>query len=299
MSPCDRTILLWGHSHVFGAGIRGRAAQLRRRVYDYFVNTKRLNAYSLNPERLAAYCRAIARHRPRVLIGYTSAIFRVAEFARSEGATVSSPGLKAVILTAETATGTDIDRIQRVFNAPVVLEYGMGEAGPIAYSRGGTTHCVVFWDAFLCTHAQGELRLSTIARSGFPLINYSTLDRVLAPNGHHESVLEFQNVSGRLQEDLTVTSAEGASMLPLSGLLVMHVGKGWPHVLAVTSRQERPGTIEISVASDRRLDLSALKAYFLDCLGRECGRVLEGSVTLRQVSDVPRTIAGKSVVVSR
>ena len=43
--------------------------------------------------------------------------------------------LRAVILTAETASDADIAMIERVFGARAVIEYGAAETGLVAMSR--------------------------------------------------------------------------------------------------------------------------------------------------------------------
>ena len=40
-----------------------------------------------------------------------------------------------MVVTSETVTDYDVNLIEKVFNVPCVIEYGMAETGVIAYSK--------------------------------------------------------------------------------------------------------------------------------------------------------------------
>ena len=78
--PTDPTVLLWGHSHLFGSGLPGRLAHLRRRLADLVVNVTRVNAYDLSEPSLRAHYLAVRRRDPVTITGYTSAVFKLARY---------------------------------------------------------------------------------------------------------------------------------------------------------------------------------------------------------------------------
>ncbi len=273
IKPFDRVIQLWGHSHLFGTGLTGKLKEIRRTVYDKVIRTYRLNAYNMSVERIKQYVQIIIRHSPQAVIGYTSAVFKIAQYANSHGLFLGNPDLKGVIVTAETATSSDIALIGKVFGKPVIIEYGMAETGAIAYSRDSSESCRILWDSFLCFEANDGLRLSTIYNRCFPLINYQTGDLVDGSTGCEGSLLGFGNIKGRAQENLTLWAVDRESKFVVSGILIVHILKSFPGVLTVTSMQISEGCIKVYVSSLGQLDLAGLTDLLVGTLSKEFGPV--------------------------
>jgi len=298
IEPFDRVTHLWGHSHLFGAGWRGRAKEWRRRFYDWLINTRRLNAYNMSPDRMSRYVDAIVRSSPEVIIGYTSAVFKTAQYARTSGSALGNAHLKGIIVTAETATGSDIGLIQEVFGKPVIIEYGMAETGVIAYSRTVTEQCAVFWDSFLCIEEQGEIFLSTLYDRCFPLINYRTRDLVANAVMHDGSMLGFSNIGGRVQEVITLHAANGRDLYIVSGILIVHIVKAWQGIYAVSAAQIAEGVVQVQVVAGASLNVTDLRKYLLANLMREFGPIADAALSVIRVSDVQSSVAGKARVVA-
>ena len=104
-------------------------------MYDFIINTKRLNAYDMSKKSIDKYSQIIKKTNPVMIIGYTSSIYRIAKYIDENNFDINNNSdLKAVIVTSETVTNYDINLIEKAFNAPCVIEYGMAETGVIAYS---------------------------------------------------------------------------------------------------------------------------------------------------------------------
>ncbi|MGW3602132.1 hypothetical protein [Micromonospora sp. NPDC005161] len=293
VQPFEPQILLWGHSHLFGDGIGSQIARLKRGVADRLVNITRLNAYDLSDPALLGHYEAIRSRQPVLLVGYTSAIFKVARYVERNRLDLGDMSqLRAVILTAETASDADIALIERVFGARAVIEYGAAETGLVAMSREQARPIQVIWDSVICLVADdGSLAVTTLDDRLFPLVNYSIGDQVEPTDAVDGNAFEFRAVLGRRQEIVQVASAHGT--LDLSPILPVHILKTYPGIVGVQFRQERPDTLHIYVQADHELDLDAVSLYFARELRKDHPDLRAESITFHQVADQARTRAGK------
>ncbi|TDB79766.1 phenylacetate--CoA ligase family protein [Micromonospora sp. KC721] len=291
--PTDPSLLLWGHAHLFGSGLRGRVAQTRRRAADAVMNITRLNAYDLSEPALWAHHAALLRHDPVSLQGYTSAVFRLARHIEGNRLDLPAPRrLRAVVLCAETASDADVALVERVFGASAVIEYGTAETGVLAMSRGGTRDISVFWDSFTAlVDDAGELHVTTLNPRLFPLVHYAVGDRVVPRDVVDGNVLALQAVLGRRQDVVRVVSARG--VLDLSAILPVHILKSYPGIVGVQFHQVRPDELRIHLEADHRLDLAAVTHHFTRELRRDHPDFVESSVSFTQTSEPARTTAGK------
>jgi len=293
VQPFEPQVLLWGHSHLFGDGIGSRVARLKRDVADRLVNITRLNAYDLSEPALRGHYEAIRSRQPVMLVGYTSAVFKVARFIERNALDLGDmTRLRAVILTAETASDADIAMIERVFGARAVIEYGAAETGLMAMAREQARPIQVIWDSFICLVADdGSLAVTTLDDRLFPLVNYAIGDRVEPTDIVDGNAFAFQSILGRRQEIVQVDSARGT--LDLSPILPVHILKTLPGIVGVQFRQERPDALHIYVQADHELDLDAVSAYFARELRKDHPDLRAESITFHQVTDQGRTRAGK------
>ncbi|MEU5564179.1 phenylacetate--CoA ligase family protein [Micromonospora musae] len=291
--PTDPNVLLWGHAHLFGSGLRGHLAQARRGLADAFMNITRLNAYDLTEPSLRSHYEALRRRDPVALTGYASAVGKLARYIERNQLELDPPRrLRAVILCAETADDADIAVVERVFNAAAVIEYGSAETGVIAMSRQNTRDIRVIWDSFVClTDGSGELRLTTLGSRLFPLVHYAIGDRVEPSDVSDGNALAFRAILGRRQDVVRVASTRGT--LELSAILPVHILKSYPGIVGVQFRQVRPDALLIQVEADRRLDLGEVAAFFVRELRRDHPDLVAGSIDFAQVVEPARTRAGK------
>ncbi|MGC4794314.1 phenylacetate--CoA ligase family protein [Micromonospora saelicesensis] len=291
--PTDPGVLLWGHSHLFGAGLPGQLAQMKRRLADLVVNVTRLNAYDLSEPSLHKHYLAVRQRDPVALTGYTSAVFKLARYIERNQLDLGEPRrLRAVVLCAETASDADIAMVERVFKVPAVIEYGSAETGVLAMSHLSTRDIRVIWDSFVClTDGDGELSVTTLADRLFPLVHYAIGDRVEPSDVVDGNALAFRAVLGRQQDIVRVGSARG--LLDLSAILPVHILKSYPGIIGVQFRQVRPDALRIHVEADRPLDLADVGAYFVRELRKDHPELNADSISFAQISDPARTRAGK------
>ncbi|TDB77802.1 hypothetical protein [Micromonospora sp. KC723] len=291
--PTDPSLLLWGHAHLFGSGLRGRVAQARRRAADAVMNITRLNAYDLSEPSLRAHHAVLRRQDPVSLEGYTSAVFKLARHIESNRLDLGAPRrLRAVVLCAETASDADVALVERVFRAPAVIEYGSAETGVLAMSRARTRDIRVFWDSFTTlVDDDAELHVTTLGPRLFPLVHYAVGDRVVPSDIVDGNALAFHAVLGRRQDVVRVASARG--VLDLSAILPVHILKSYPGIVGVQFRQVRPDDLRIHVEADHQLDLADVTRYFTRELRRDHPEFLASSVSFTQITEPARTTAGK------
>ena len=293
IAPTDPNVHLWGHAHLFGSGLAGRVAQLRRRVADRALGLTRLNAYDLSEPALAKDYRALQASNPISISGYTSAIFKLARYIeRNQLDLGEKTRLKAVILCSETASEADVTLVRQVFKVPVAIEYGAAETGVIAMSDGSPTNIRVLWDSHIALVADGgEVRLTTLTPRLFPLVNYAIRDLVVPGDIRDGNALTFKSVLGRSQDIVRV--ADGHGILDLSAILPIHILKSYDGVVGVQFEQVRPNHLHIHVETDRPIDIDDVRAHFVRELQRDHPSFDPSSVHFIRASEPARTLAGK------
>lgn len=292
--PFDPQVLLWGHSHLFGTGLSGWIARLKRQAADRIMNATRLNAYDQTEQALAAHYAALRRRRPVLLTGYTSAVFKLARYLERNGLDLGAGArLRAVILTAETVSDADVETIQRVFRAPAVIEYGAAETGVIAISRHAPRPLQVIWDSYVCLVAGGgAAQITTLDHRLFPLINYAIGDVVEPADVRRGNALSLRSVLGRKQDIVQLSTTSG-TVLDLSAILPVHILKSYPGIYGVQFQQVRADDLRVHLAADRSLDIADVSAFFLRQLRKDHPDVSPASVSFVQVTEQVRTRAGK------
>jgi phenylacetate-CoA ligase len=295
--PFDPHVFLWGHSHLFGSGIRSRVAHVKRRVSDRALNITRLNAYDLTQRALASHYECFRRSDPVFVLGYASAVFKLARHIERGGLPLGTKDrLRAVILTSETVNDREIDTVARVFNTRVVIEYGAAETGVIACSRGGVRPLQVLWDSFACLPSSaGSVRVTTLGPRLFPLVNYDIGDVVEASDVEGGNALAFEAVLGRKQDVVTVTTREGEPLV-LSAIMPVHILKNYEGILAVQFLQHDNSRVSVFLQADRRLDLKDVAAFFAREVRKDHAGFDSRSVDFQQVFDEQKTLAGKHLL---
>ena len=105
IKPLDRIIFIWGHSHLFGDGIKGKINQYKRLLYDWIINTKRLSAYDMSLNSIEKYYQILKKSNPVMIMGYTSSIYKIAKYIDENNLNIKNhSNLKGVVVTSETVT---------------------------------------------------------------------------------------------------------------------------------------------------------------------------------------------------
>lgn len=300
INPFDDMLIFWGHSHLFGSGMKGKINQLKRVASDWLINIKRLNAYDMSVDTLEIYYKEVRKANPKSILGYTSSIYRLAKYIDENQLDIGNKSnLQGVIVTSETVTEADIDLIEKVFKVPCISEYGMAETGVISYSKNITNNIVILWDLFIATQSENNaLNITTLYDKKFPLINYNTDDRVDILEQYQNSILKLNSIDGRVQDILSVQTVSDKA-LSLSGILMVHILKSYPNIYEISFRQLLDNKIEINIVSDRILDLDAVKRYFIGTIKKDHPNLNEEFLVIQQSKYIKKTIAGKIQLIDK
>ncbi len=288
----DEVLLFWGHSHLFGGGIKGQINQYKRVLSDWLINTTRLNAYDMSVNTLGKYYQKLKNSNPSMILGYTSTIYKIAKYIQENNLDIGlKDNLKGVVVTSETVTQYDIDLIESVFKVPCIIEYGMAETGVIAYSKEASNNIKIFWDSFIVIKDDANtLLVSTISNKLFPLINYRTDD--IVDSEDKLSILTIKKIEGREKDILKVNSKNGE--LELSGILMIHLLKAYQGIYEIQFKQKDRLKVEISFTGDKKLNITDIASYFINNIKINHPDINENSFTFKQVQEIPKTIAGKA-----
>lgn len=289
--PFDPYVHLWGHAHLFNAS---RVSGWKRLAADRLVNATRLNAYDLSEAGLREHAARLSEADPVYIVGYTSAIFKLARFMESNNHVARLTRLKAVVVTAETVTDADVELISRVFSAPVVIQYGGAEIGDVAFSRHGSWPLAVLWYSHIVRlDAAGGMMITTLNKRLFPLINYAIGDVAEPGDVVRGNALSLQRVLGRQQDVVRLRSQDGRA-LDMSAILPVHILKGLAGISTVQFKQT--ADLQVLISADRPLDLADVKDRFFHELKREHASIDRSSVHFVQVSTPVMTKAGKTAL---
>lgn len=289
----DRLALLWGHSHLFGQGVRGRLNGTLRRLKDWGFGYSRFSAYDLGEETLRDVGRRILALRPDYLLGYAGALHRLALVNRDRRGAFSRLGLKVAIATGESFPAPDGCRVvAEVLGCPVAMEYGAVETGIIAHQRPSGEY-QVFWASHLVEGLPSpnlpgarELLVTALYPRATPLIRYRIGDLVAASAGSSGIALRFDRVVGRSNDGIRVGSKDFVHSETFT-----HVLRDIDPIQSFQVVQDSDRAITINYTSNEQLPLDTTM-LIRRRLGRVDGR-LEG-VCINRVPRIDPTIAGKS-----
>jgi phenylacetate-coenzyme A ligase PaaK-like adenylate-forming protein len=298
IAPGDNIVLIWGHDHLYGFGLKGRFNRVKRHVMDRLIGTKRLSVYRLDDESVAGYFDAIRARSGAVVVGYVSAIRKLLDFVERSGIDGRSAGVRAVVFCSETVFARDLRRVRALLGAVPLIEYGMGETGVIAYSTPEASALTFLWDAFHC-HASdaGELLVTSLQKFRFPLIHFGTGDRAQLLEGGDLLPFRCARIAGRTRTLLQLTLRDGRRRDVHSELLEDCLDLV-PEVRSYLIRQTGE-EIEIAVRSAGGDSLEATRRRFLEVIERHCGALDEAKLRFAPLLREPYTVAGKRQYVIR
>ena len=299
IKPLDAILLFWGHSHLFGTGLKGKINQFKRVVADWLINTKRLNAYDMSIDTLEKYYQDVKKSNPKSIFGYTSSIYKLAKYIDDNNLDIGDKSnLKAVIVTSETVTSSDVKLIEKIFKVPCVSEYGLAELGIVSYSHNSSNNIDIMWDLFIATKSENNiLNITTLYDKKFALINYNTDDTVSILEEYKSSLIRLNSIDGRVQDVLNIQTIDN-KVLSLSGILMIHILKGFPNIYEISFKQLLNNKIKISIVSDKEVDLKTIKKFFIDIIKKDHPTLNGECVFIEQIEEVTKTVAGKTQLIS-
>ena len=298
----DRVARFWGVPFTF----RNR---LQMAAGDFAMHRVRFSAFAFREADLERYWKRCAAFRPDFLHGYVSMLEAFAQFVARRGYDGCRLGLKSIVATSEVLTPPQRERIERTFGAPVQVEYGCGEVGPIAYSceRGGLHVMTEDVVVELLTPQggaagpgeAGEVVVTDLNNRAMPLVRYRLGDFAVAgsalPCACGRGFPLLEKVWGRAY-DFVETSGGQRYHGEFFMYLFEDLRRDGAEVQQFQVTQDGPQALDVAVVVPGRLD-PALAGRIRALLAERLPEMKE--VAVRQVSDIPRTDSGKMQVIRR
>lgn len=195
------------------SGLAQLKSRLARQVKDLAGNSWSTNGFIADNADADKAIASVRFHRPKYVIGFTSALAVVGRRALDRG--VRFPSVEKVIPTSETVDMADIDVMQRAFGAEVLIEYGAIELGVVAGTPQGASGWplrVNWWSTLVRLDNDSGAVCTTLNDRAFPLINYSIGDVIGAgQTGPGGSILTINQIEGRTKDVVEVALRDGTS----------------------------------------------------------------------------------------
>jgi phenylacetate-CoA ligase len=287
----DRRLWVWG------SPIELRRSRLRA-WRDWLINERVVDAFDMHPERMTAYLATILNYRPRLVMGYSSAVAMLAAHAARRHSPRDFAFLRVIVLTGDEAPPDDRARIAATFGCPVAAEYGSREVGVIAHEcPRGRLHVMTphVWVEVLQgarpapAGATGSIICTNLNTRAQPFLRYQLGDvGRLVPTGCDCGwplpVLEIQG--GRIT---------GFVVLPdgrlCHGHLVAYIVRADPSIVAFKVYQRTLTRFEVLVVVDPARFTPAVLGRIRDGFRAYFGRDVD--VEIRVVDEIPPDPSGK------
>lgn len=203
--PGARQVDFWGSPIELS-----RQSQLRQLKDRWLLNQVVLSASNLTDARIDDYIGFLRRFRPRLIYGYPTVIYRIAEriMGTTEGLGEYCPDL--IVCTSEMLLPALRERIKQGFQCPVANEYGSRDGGLIAHECPAG-HLHILGDQVIVEVDQpdaagiGDLLITNLDGYGMPFIRYRIGDRGALLDGRCECGLplpRLRELQGRANDFL-------------------------------------------------------------------------------------------------
>jgi phenylacetate-coenzyme A ligase PaaK-like adenylate-forming protein len=297
IQPADPLFLLWGHSHLFGRGIRGTIRRLRRQLSDVVLGYCRWSAYDISRPAMRRAADRMLKVRPAYVVGYSVALDRFAEANQDRSDDLQQLRLKAVIGTAEAfPRDSSRDALKRLFACPILMEYGAVETGVLAHEVAENDYRTL-WQNYLIeavenpsTPNRSDLLVTSLFPRCLPLVRYRLGDQIPSDEGEFP-ILSFRRIEGRCNDHVRLPSGRMVHSEAFA-----HIVRDFALVQGYQIVQRQDDSLEL------RLQTAApLEAAQRDQIRQKLGKLdaLLLNVKLCEVNDLEHSVAGKTPTVVR
>jgi phenylacetate-CoA ligase len=198
----ESEIMLWGSER----DITGTMDGVQSRFATSLTHTKILSVFRLEPEISRRYIELLNKERPKLIVGYASALYEIAKCAEQNDLQIVPQ--RAIITSAATLYPHMRETIERVFHCRVFDRYGSREVGGIACERSGTEGLwVAPWGNYLeivdrsnnrvADGVKGEIIITSLSNYAMPLIRYRIGDQGALSQSNNGSCQILAGILGR------------------------------------------------------------------------------------------------------
>ncbi len=296
----DRRLDVWGTEIAPVSALR----QAKMRLHDAVLGRRVVSCFDMTQDNLERYRREIDRHRPKVVVGYTSALVELARWIeRNDGARWAP---QAVITAAEMLSSEQRALLERSFRAPVFHTYGCREFMLIGaecdrhdgYHLSADHLVVELTDDAGRTldDGTGQVTVTDLHNFGMPFVRYLNGDLASRSSAHARCACGrclplLGAVEGRRLDVLT--SPDGR-IIP--GEFFPHLMKDFSSIEAFQVRQTREDRLRVLLVGQREhgeADLARLR----ERVAHQTGPAM--AIEVEWVDTIPLTPSGKRRVTIR
>jgi phenylacetate-CoA ligase len=173
------------HAFIWGAGKKMNfLKKTRTKIIDIIWNRFLTDAFIMTDETLSSFTKRISNKKPKILFGYATAIYRFAQFIRTNQ--YRNITFEGVITTSETILEPVRQYIEETFQCKVFNRYGTLELGGVACECEEHTGLHISMENNYveilknCSPAKpgevGEIIVTNLNNFGMPFIRYSIED---------------------------------------------------------------------------------------------------------------------------
>lgn len=254
-----------------------------------------LSSLYLRDDNAKKYCEYIIDFKPAFFWGYPSFIYLLACYAEKLEIDMNI-NIKGIVLTSETAYSYQIEKIKKIFNTSVYLQYGHTESCVNAYTYDETYRYrveplygyVEVLDASgnpVTEGEVGEVVVTSLHNYAMPLVRYRTGD-LAEYGGKDERYIYLNKVMGRTQD--IIYDNEGNKILLTALIFGQHfVAMG--HIQKWQVEQWEKGKVILHIVKGDGYSEKHEKE--LESLFYSLGHVL---VTFDYIDDIMLTKRGKT-----
>lgn len=276
--PGDKRVLVKGVDESTSVSLK---TKIKRWIYGVLNRCIVVDAHFLakSKDNILKELYRIVKYKPVYIHGYANSIYLLARTAEENGIALNKLNIKAVVTESEKCHDFQRELIGRVFNAPVVENYGCVEFGMIAQPARDGLMCINEDHVVVETLNDGSAVFTNLDEYAFPLIRYKNGDELKLGEVHNQlSYRTINEISGRKTE--TIKLPNGGSlhgfipMYPISKhvnwMTAYQIYQPDLHTLKiriVPSREEFPQEIKTQIISEMRTIVGndmVLKFDFVD-----------------------------------
>jgi phenylacetate-CoA ligase len=304
-SMCIERGLRWGGRTVdepiiklFGGALGIDKASVTSQIGKIFRGDLFIPAFELRSDNAISYFDKIRQSQCRFLVGYASAIYRLAVLAQELNQDIR---FSAVFPTAELMLPEWEEVIRSTFECSILPYYGCGEVNGLGFyvpQSGGylipEEHAlleVMQGDGAAHLYGEGRFLITDLDNYAMPIIRYANGDagKLSGPNGHFP-FSRIERLDGRYNSLLMTDTGD-----LISGVIGTHVFRHTSSVQSYRIIQEEPLRITIKmVPKDKEVsedDERLVRGLFTKHLGSKM------KISIQKVPNLPVPPSGKSVFV--